>query len=153
MEYSVFGAVRGQYGNYSWWVGEPLAYKYHPCNCTNHYKTESKCYRFDFRAIIVSFPLLRRLRCLSTELLWPFVPESVLHQPNLWVMPLYLRSPARNYWELYGFVNLMPLAGCDCQHDNIYMSKKIVCSLLRWVVQLYFWMHIKTTKRLFFFIV
>ena len=40
-------------------------------------------------------------------------------------------SSARNYLELYGFVNLMPLAGCDCQHDNIYMSKKIVCSLLR----------------------
>ena len=29
-EYSVFGAVRGHYGNFSKWVGKPLGYKYPP---------------------------------------------------------------------------------------------------------------------------
>ena len=30
MEYSVFGAVRGHYGNFNKWVGEPLGCKYPP---------------------------------------------------------------------------------------------------------------------------
>jgi hypothetical protein len=45
-----------------------------------------------------------------------------------------LQFSARNYWELYGYVNLhaLSLLWIVIANMTIYMSRKIVCSLLSW---------------------
>ena len=79
MEYSVFGAVRGQYGNYSRWVGEPLAYKYLQIII----KQRANAIALIFVPLLCLFHSCVDFAVCQLNCCDLFVPESVLHQPNL----------------------------------------------------------------------
>ena len=83
MEYSVFGAVRGQYGNYSWWVGEPLAYKDPPVTVQIIMKQRANAIALIFVPLLCLFHSFVDFAVCQPNCCDLFVPESVLHQHNL----------------------------------------------------------------------
>ena len=69
MEYSVFGAVRGQYENCNEWVGEPLGYKYPPITVQMIMKYRAKPTALIFVPLLRPLPFPRELRLSLLELL------------------------------------------------------------------------------------